>query len=154
MSGKTLIELMRGGWIVLACLMLSSRVIFQAVGAVRMRAFLNEWQDGTTKRLWGAASLLLAVLLADGLVNVLPAGFRTFKDRMQAAWVARARGTGREGDRHLFGTVNALLAAGSVAVLAVVLGYRPVQPATVAVAVAVAAVTLAVLVVPPLRRTR
>lgn len=181
MSDETLIELMRGGWIVLACLMLFSRVIFQAVGAVRMRAFLNDWQDGTTKRLWGAASLLfalvlaagalsvgdeldgrdwilfgllLAVLLADGLVNILPAGFRTFKDRMQAAWVARHRGTGREGDRHLFGTVNALLAAGSVAVLAVVLAYRPVEPWTVVLAVAIAIAMLAVLLVPPLRRTR
>ena len=181
MSGDTLVELMRGGWIVLACLMLFSRVIFQAVGAVRMRAFLNEWQDGTAKRLWGAASLifaavlaagalsagdgpeasdwillglLLAVLLADGLVNVLPAGFRTFKDRMQEAWVARHRGTGRERDRHLFGTINALLAAGSVAVLAVVLSYRPVEPWTIGLAVAISIAVLAVLLVPPLRRTR
>jgi multisubunit Na+/H+ antiporter MnhG subunit len=181
MSGDTLVELMRGGWIVLTLLMLLSRVIFQAVGAVRMRSFLNEWQDGTTKRIWGATSLLfaavlavgalsagdelggwdwillvllLAVLVADGLVNVLPAGFRTFKDRMQAAWVARHHGTGREGDRHLFGTVNALLAAGSIAALAVVLWYRPIEPLTVVLAVAIAVVVLAVLLVPPLRRTR
>jgi hypothetical protein len=180
MSGSTLIELMRGGWIVLACLMLFSRVVFQAVGAVRMRAFLDQWQDGRVKRLWGGASLLfasvlvagalsggeglgtldwillallLAVLVADGLVNVLPAGFRTFKDRMQSAWVARHRGSGREGDTHLFGTVNALLAAGSVAALAVVIGYRSIEARTLVLALAVAIVVLAVLVVPPLRRT-
>lgn len=181
MSDTTLIAAMRGGWIVLACLMLFSRVVFQAVGAERMRAFLNEWQDGGVKRLWGAASLLfaavlaagaltvdgrlraldwillgvlLAVLVADGLVNVLPAGFRTFKDRMQAAWVARHRGTGREGDRHLFGTVNSLLALGALAALAVVIGYRPVEPWAVALAAAIALVLLAVMVGGPLRRTR
>lgn len=179
MSDETLIWLVRGGWIVLACLMLFSRVVFQIVGAVRMRAFLNEWQDGGVKRVWGAVSLLfaavvaagaltldgelrvlewillgalLAVLLADGLVNVLPTGFRTFKDRMQAAWVARTRGTGREGDRHLFGIVNALLAAASVAVLAVVLAYRPFEPLAVAGAVALSVVLLTVLVGPTLRR--
>jgi hypothetical protein len=100
------------------------------------------------------SALLVAVLVADGLVNVLPAGFRTFKHRLQAAWVARHLGTGREGDTHLFATVNALLAAGSVAALAIVIGYRPIEPSTLVLAVAVALVVLAVLVVPPLRRTR
>jgi hypothetical protein len=179
-SDETLIWLMRGGWIVLTCLMLFSRVVFQAVGAERMRAFLNEWQEGAVKRLWGAAGLLfaavlaagavtagsglgaldwillgllLAILVADGLVNVLPAGFRTFKDRMQAAWVARHRGTGREGDRHLFGTVNALLALAAAAALAVVIGYRPVEPWAVALA-AIALVLLAVMIGGPLRRLR
>jgi hypothetical protein len=181
MSDETLIWAMRGGWIVLSCLMLLSRVVFQAVGAERMRAFLNEWQDGGVKRVWGAAGLafaavlavgaltfdgrlrtldwillgaLLTVLVADGLVNVLPAGFRTFKDRMQAAWVARHRGTGREGDRHLFGTVNALLALGAVAALAVVIGYRPVELWAVALAVAISLVLLALMIGRPLRRTR
>lgn len=180
MSDETLIGLVRGGWIVLACLMLFSRVVFQVVGAVRMRAFLNEWQDSGVKRVWGAMSLLfaavvavggltldgelrtldwillgalLAVLVADGLVNVLPAGFRTFKDRMQAAWVSRTRGSGREDDAHLFGTVNALLAAGSLGVLVLVLGYRPIEPWAVAGAFALSALLLAVLVVPTLRRT-
>lgn len=181
MSDETLIWAMRGGWIVLACLMLFSRAVFQAVGAVRMRAFLNEWQDGGVKRLWGAASLLfaavlaagaltlegrlrtldwillgalLAVLVADGLVNVLPAGFRTFKDRMQSAWVARHRGTGREGDRHLFGSVNALLALAAAAVLALVIAYRPVEPWAVALAAGIALALLAVMIGGPLRRTR
>ena len=181
MSSGTLIAAMRGGWIVLACLMLFSRVVFQAVGPLRMRAFLDEWQDGGVKRIWGAASLLfaallaagaltldgrlraldwillgalLAILVADGLLNVLPAGFRTFKDRMQAAWVARHRGTGREGDRHLFGTVNALLALGAIAALAVVIGYRPVEPWAVALAVAIALALLALMIGRPLRRTR
>ena len=181
MSDATLIWLMRGGWIVLTCLMLFSRVVFQAVGAERMRAFLNDWQEGGVKRLWGAVSLLyalvlaagalttdgglrtldwillgalLAVLVADGLVNVLPAGFRTFKDRMQAGWVARHRGTGREGDRHLFATVNALLAVAAGSVLTLVIGYRTVEPWAVALAGAIALVLLAVLAGPTLRKTR
>jgi hypothetical protein len=180
-SDATLIWLMRGGWIVLTCLMLFSRVVFQAVGAQRMRAFLDDWQDGRLKRLWGAVSLLfaallvigavtagrglrtldwillftlLAVLAADGLLNVLPAGFRTFKDRMQSAWVARHRGTVREGDWHLFGTVNALLAIAAASALAVVISYRPVEPWAVGVAAAIALVLLAVMVGPPLRKTR
>ena len=181
MSDSTLIWLMRGGWIVLTCLMLFSRVVFQAVGAERMRAFLNDWQDGGVKQLWGATSLLfavvlaagalttdgglrtldwillaalLAVLAADGLVNVLPAGFRTFKDRMQSAWVSRHRGTGREGDRHLFGTVNALLAVAAGSALALVIGYRPVELWAVALAAAIALVLLAALIGPALRKTR
>lgn len=181
MSADTLIALVRGGWIALTCLMLFSRLVFTLVGPVRMRAFLTDWQDGGTKRLWGAATLafaallgwgaltvegelrpldwillgtLLAVCLADGLVNVLPAGFRTFKDRMQSAWVARTRGSGREGDAHLFGTVNALLAAGALGVLGLVLLYRPIDPGLVSLAVLVAVVLLAILVGPGLRRTR
>jgi hypothetical protein len=180
-SDETLIWAMRGGWIVLACLMLFSRVVFQAVGPERMRGFMNDWQDGRVKRIWGATSLLFAavlaggaltagrgldtldwillgvllvILVADGLVNILPAGFRTFKDRMQAAWVARHEGTGREGDRHLFGTVNALLALAAVAALAVVIGYRPVEPWAVALAVVIALVLLLLMTGPPLRRMR
>jgi hypothetical protein len=180
-SDEVLIAAMRGGWIVLACLMLFSRVVFQVVGAERMRAFLNEWQEGRVKRIWGAASLLyaavltagavtvdgglstadwillgllVAVLVADGIVNVLPAGFRTFKDRTQAAWVEQHRGTGREGDRHLFGTVNALLAVASAAALMIVIGYRPIDPWAVAVGAAVALALLALMVGGPLRRTR
>lgn len=181
MSADTLIALVRGGWIVLACLMLLSRLVFTVVGAVRMRAFLDAWQTGGTRRIWGAASLafaavlaagalavegdlraldwillgaLLAVLVADGLVNVLPAGFREFKDRLQAAWVARTRGSGREGDSHLFGTVNALLALGSAGVLVLVLAYRPFEPWAVAATVALSLVLLAGLVGPTLRATR
>jgi len=171
LSDETLIWTMRGGWIVLACLMLFSRAVFQAAGDERMRAFLNEWQDGRVKRTWGAASLLfaallaagaltasgglrtldwillgalLAVLVADGLVNILPTGFRTFKERLQTAWVAQHRGTGRENDRHLFGTVNALLAIGSLTTLAVVIGYRPVELWAVALAVAIAVMSFCV----------
>jgi hypothetical protein len=103
---------------------------------------------------WILLGTLLTVLVMDGLVNVLPAGFRTFKDRMQAAWVARHRGTGREGDRHLFRTVNALLALGSLATLALVIGYRPVEPWAVALAAIIALVLLALMVGPPLRRGR
>ena len=157
MSRGTTIEVVRGGWLTLAFMMLVSRVVFQAAGPTRMRAFLDGWQGGSVKRVWGAASLcyaallavagastfgqlsgfdrvllaaLLLVLTADGVVNVLPGGFETFKDRLQQAWVARQRATGREGDRYLFATVNALLALASAAVAAVVLFYRPIEPAT------------------------
>ena len=159
--------LARGGWLTLAFMMLLSRIIFQAAGPARMRAFLDGWQSGGVKRVWGAATLcfalflvvlaasdfgrlssfdvlllvaLLVVLVADGLVNVLPAGFETFKDRLQRAWVARHRGSGREGDRHLFATINALLALASAAVAAVVLAYRGFDTAMLAIAVAIALV--------------
>lgn len=148
-------------------MMLLSRIAFQAAGARRMRAFLDGWQRGSVKRVWGLATLafaaflaggaiaasgrftafdlillatLLAVLVADGAVNALPGGFETFKDRLQAAWVRRSR-SGRAGDPHLFGTVNALLAAAAGAVGAIVLAYRPIGTAPVVAAV-VAAVVL------------
>jgi hypothetical protein len=157
------IEAVRGGWLTLCFMMLLSRVVFQAQGAERMRAFLTGWQQGGVKRVWGSLTLayagvlaiaaassigkfgafdlallaaLWAVLLADGSVNVLPAGFETFKDRMQAAWVRR--NPDRADDRHLFGTVNALLALASAGAAAVVLAYRPVEWPTVAAAAAVA----------------
>ncbi|MGH3309920.1 MAG: thioester domain-containing protein [Streptomyces sp.] len=126
MAEATLIGLVRGGWLVLTFAMLFSRFLFQARGAAWMRAFLDGWQEGTAKRAWGAVTLayaavvvvgaltlegdlstlewillglLLAVLLADGLVNVLPAGFRTFKDSVQEAWVRRrGAGTAAAGD--------------------------------------------------------
>jgi len=180
-SAGTLIVLVRGGWLVLALMMLFSRFIFQAAGPERMRAFLDGWQAGGTKRAWGACTLayaavlvagavsvggglramdwllfgvLLAVLVADGLVNVLPAGFETFKDRMQSAWVARHRGTGREGDRHLFGTVNALLALASVAAAGFVIAYRPVEAWAIALAAAIALVLTIALVGAAVWRTR
>lgn len=89
---------------------------------------------------------LLAVLVADGLVNVLPAGFSAFKARMQEAWVARRRGTGREGDRYLFGTVNALLALAAGAAAAVVIAYRPIETRTIVVAALLALVLTAALI--------
>jgi hypothetical protein len=173
MSATVLVELARGGWLTLALMMLLSRVVFQVHGVVWMRAFLDRWQTGGVKRIWGAVSLvyatllvaglavhhgpltagddlvlatLLAVLAADGAVNVLPAGFTTFKDRLQRAWVARTRGTGREGDRHLFGTVNALLAAGAAGVAAAVLLYRPPNAVTCSAAAAAAALLTATLI--------
>jgi hypothetical protein len=166
-SAPTTIEIVRGGWLTLAFMMLLSRIVFQAAGPARMRAFLDGWQSGGVKRIWGGVTLgfalvlvvlaagsfeqlslfsamllvaLLVVLLADGLVNVLPAGFETFKDRLQGVWVARQRGSGREGDRYLFGTVNALLALASAAVVAVVLAYRAIELTTPVVAAAIALV--------------
>jgi hypothetical protein len=167
MSEALAVDSMRAGWLVLTFMMLLSRVVFQAVGAEKMRAFLDAWQSGSVKRAWGAASLtfaawlavaaagaagelgtldwvltglLLAVLVADGLGNVMPAGFKTFKDEMQRRWVARHEGTGREGDRHLFGTVNLLLALAAGAMAALVIAYRPIEPGLVAAAAVVALV--------------
>jgi hypothetical protein len=173
LSRETLVEAVRVAWLTLAFMMLLSRATFQAAGPTWMRSFLDGWQSGGAKRLWGAASLafsayliiagasrfgelstfdalllvaLVGVLLLDGLVNVLPAGFETFKTRLQDAWVARHRGTGREGDRHLFGTVNALLAVAAAGVAAAVIAYRPIATQTVALAAVLAAVLTAVLI--------
>jgi hypothetical protein len=173
MSGETVMDVTRVGWLVLAFMMIISRVVFQAAGPAWMRAFLDGWQTGRVKRVWGAASLtfvalltgaavsgdrsfstfdavlavmLVVVLLADGLVNVLPAGFTTFKSRLQDAWVRRNRGTGREGDPYLFGVVNALLAVGSIAMAVVVIAYKPIDLALVAGAVGIAVVVTVTLV--------
>jgi len=161
------VDAARAAWLTLALMMLLSRIAFQVAGPRRMRTFLDGWQSGSVKRLWGMTALgfagfiavsaltargsftkfevalvamLVAVLAADGLLNSLPSGFETFKDRLQAAWVRRARG-GWEGDLHLFGAVNALLAALSVAVVGVVIAYRPIEAAPIVAAV-VAAVVL------------
>ena len=173
MSADLGVDLMRVAWLTLAFMMLWSRVAFQAAGAVRMRAFLDTWQAGPVKRVWGAVCLAFAVVLAvgavavvdelpafevvllaalllvlvgDGLVNVLPAGFETFKSRVQEAWVRRYAVTDRAGDRHLFGAINALLAAASVAVAAVVIAYEPIDREAVLLAAALAAVLTAVLI--------
>jgi hypothetical protein len=126
------------------------------------------------KRFWGAATLsyavllsvgglprlgelstldivllvaLLLVLLVDGSLNVLPKGFETFKDRVQDAWVRRRRGTGKEDDRYLFGTVNAGLALAALATVALVIAYRPIGVGEVGLAAALALVLTAVLIV-------
>jgi hypothetical protein len=158
MSSDLLVDATRVGWLTLAFMMLISRVVFQALGPVWMRSFLSGWQSGGVKRLWGGADLafaafliagavsagrelgtfdlvllatLLVILIADGLVNALPGGFVRFKDRMQQAWVTRRRGSGHEGDRYLFGTVNAALAVASIAVAAVVIAYKPITAAMI-----------------------
>jgi hypothetical protein len=173
MSPHHVVDAMRVGWLTLAFMMLLSRVIFQAHGAEWMRAFLVRWQRGGVKRVWGGIGLaygaflcitglpklgsvrafevalfvvLLVVLFADGLVNVLPAGFETFKDRMQQAWVSRQRTTGRAGDRYLFATVNALLALAAAGAAAVVIAYRPISAAVIAIAVASAVLLTVVLI--------
>jgi hypothetical protein len=148
------IATMRFLWLLLTGMMLVSRALFQTAGPVRMRSFLDLWKVGRVRQAWGGLSLgsavlvaglawvdhatldwrdtmlvvlLVAVLLADGTVNALPAGFTTFKDRVQAQWVRRHAGTGREGDRHLFGVVNLGLALAAGAMAAVVILYRPVS---------------------------
>jgi hypothetical protein len=179
MSGDVVAEIVRVGWLTLTFMMLLSRVVFQAKGAVWMRSFLDGWQRGGVKRAWGAAALafavfvaaaaataspglgvfdavltvtLVVVLAADGLVNVTQGGFAAFKDRMQRAWVSRRRGTGREGDRYLFATVNAALAVASAAVAAVVIVYRPISVSSVAIALGVAVALTTILVAAATRR--
>lgn len=152
MNAQQLTTASQLSWIVLCLMMLFSRFVFQAAGAVGMRRFLDGWKASVTHRIWGClASLwgvvlwigiasnwselswldaLLAisvagVLLADGLLNLMPGGFANFKERMQDAWVRRQEGSGRESDDHLFGTVNLLLGLASVAVAIAVYAYRP-----------------------------
>ena len=164
MTATFVVEATRAAWLTLAFMMLLSRLAFQLAGPARMRSFLVLWQNGSIKRAWGTATLvfavflvaaavsaagsfgafdllllavLVAVLVGDGLVNALPSGFETFKDRMQAAWVDRTGGA-RAGDRHLFATVNAALAVAAVAVALVVIVYRPIAGGTIAVAAAAA----------------
>ena len=149
-------------WLVLTSMMLVSRVLFQRRGAEGMRAFLDCWKDSRTKTVWGALSvagaltvavlavtghrlratdvvviiLLVLVLGADGLVNVLPRGFHTFKDTVQSRWVARHAGTPAAGDHSMFGTINLGLAIAALAWSAVVALYRPIELTTLLAAVA------------------
>ena len=179
MSPELLVDAVRVGWLTLTLMMLLSRVVFQAKGPEWMRSFLDGWQRGAVKRWWGIVSLafaaflvagaltvdgalgtfdtvllvaLVLVLVADGLVNAVPGGFGEFKDRMQEAWASRRRGTGREDDRHLFGTINALLAAASLAVAAVVIAYEPISAALVALAAALALALTTALIALSVRR--
>lgn len=165
MSADLVVDAVRFGWLTLAFMMLCSRLVFQALGPAGMRSFLDGWQRGGVKRLWGTLSLafaaflvagaasahdglgtfdlvllvvLVGILVADGLVNVLPSGFTTFKDRMQRAWVSRHRGSGREGDRYLFGTVNAFLAIAALTAAVVVIAYRPIAAGLVVLSAALA----------------
>jgi hypothetical protein len=158
-------------------MMLLSRVAFQAAGPERMRAFLDRWMQAPVRRVWGGCCLafaallvagaatqgvggldlvllvlLVAVLAADGTVNGLPSGFRTFKDSVQDAWVRRHAGTGRAGDRELFGTVNLGLAVASLAAAAVVVLYAPIAAGTVAIAAGLAVTVMPALVLIALRR--
>jgi hypothetical protein len=172
MEAGTLVDLVRVGWLTLTFAMLLSRFLFQAAGPVRMRAFLDQWQEGRAKRWWGAVALLyavvlvagaltlegdlsglewallvvlLAVLVADGLVNVLPAGFRTFKDSVQEAWVRR-RGGGGKDDGSLFLAGNVALGMAAAAMAAVVIAYEPIAVSTVAIALALSLVLIGALV--------
>jgi len=172
MTAAFVVEAMRAAWLTLAFMMLLSRVAFQLAGPVRMRSFLVVWQNSSVKRLWGSATIafaiflvaaavfaedsfraldvlllavLVAVLVGDGLVNALPSGFETFKDRMQTAWVRRSSGA-RAGDRHLFASVNAALAVAAGAVAAVVIAYRSIALGTIVIAAAAAAALTAALI--------
>lgn len=172
MDAGTLIDLVRVGWLTLTFAMLLSRFVFQAAGPVRMRAFLDQWQEGRAKRAWGAVALayaavlvvgavtvegelsglewallllLVAVLVADGLVNVLPAGFRTFKDSVQEAWVKR-RGGERGGDDRLFLAGNVALGLAAAGMAALVIAYAPIALWTIALALALSVLMIGALV--------
>ena len=171
MDANLLVDATRVGWLTLCFMMLASRVVFQVAGAEWMRSFLDGWQAGSAKRVWGAVSLafaavlavsapgaldelsafevvllasLLAVLVTDGLLNVMPAGFHTFKDRVQEAWVRR-RGAGG-GDARLFLLGNAILAAASAGAAAAVILYEPIDGGSIALAAALAVALTAALV--------
>ena len=166
MATPTSVAFGRFVWIVLTSMMLVSRVLFSRRGAVGMRAFLDRWKVSVIRRIWGLSSvviagcalvlvardvdalrgtdwvmltLLVAILVADGLVNVLPSGFTTFKDRVQASWVKR-HDESRADDRSLFGTINLVLAAAAGGWELAVILYRPISAGTVATAIAVALV--------------
>jgi hypothetical protein len=158
MSEQAALDFVRFVWLTLATMMLASRVVFQLAGSTWMRAFLDTWQTSRTKRIWGLVSLacaaavaglalaefddpsaanlvvaavLVLVLVVDGAVNVLPAGFETFKDRVQQRWVAQTGDGGNAGDATLFAVGNAMLAAASAGAAAAVALYRSIDIALV-----------------------
>jgi hypothetical protein len=165
-NAPAVVGIARFFWLVLTFMMLVSRGVFQAAGAEWMRSFLDGWKVGRTRQVWGVVSLALAmvalaavrtpsdlrvsdwlvlvllvlVLVADGLVNVLPSGFHTFKDRVQTLWVRRHQGTDRVGDRSLFGVGNLVLAVLAGGWSAVVISYRPINVTTIAWSIATAIV--------------
>ena len=166
MDADAVVAAMRVGWLTLCFLMLISRVLFQAAGAARMRGFLELWAASRVKRAWGVVSLafaavlvassvrvagelgrfdllllgaLVLVLVADGLVNVLPAGFHTFKDSVQERWVRRHAGSERAGDRDLFAVGNLILAVLAGAAAAAVALYRPLETGSLLLALGLAA---------------
>ena len=173
MSQATTLDLVRFAWLMLATMMLLSRVIFQLGGAARMRAFLDTWKTSRTKRAWGALSLaggltvgllavftfedpstgdlvvtvvLVVVLAADGMVNALPAGFETFKDRVQARWAGATGDRGLAADAYLFTVGNALLALAAGGAAAAVALYRPLDGGVLLAAIGVGAILTGVLI--------
>lgn len=168
-----ILTVVRVSWLVLCGMMLFSRFVFQAAGPVWMRHFLDLWKDSRTHRAWGWATLLFGLailaglvptrhglsaldwavslslvlmLCADGMLNLFPSWFGHFKERMQDSWVKRHRGTGREGDKHLFATVNFFLGAASVAAAAAVYAYRPLEVRWLVLSVLLASLLMTVLI--------
>lgn len=172
MSEGNVVLVIRVSWLVLCGMMLFSRFVFQAAGPVWMRAFLETWKTSVTHRAWGWAAFLfgvglaatvvgdwgafnsldralavglVAILAADGLLNLFPAWFGHFKERMQSAWVKRNAGE-RASDAHLFGTVNFFLGLASTAVGALVYLYRPLEARWLLWSGVIAAVVMTVLI--------
>jgi hypothetical protein len=97
---------------------------------------------------------LVAVLCADGLLNLFPRGFGNFKEKMQDAWVKRHQGTERASDKNLFGMVNFFLGAASGAAGGLVYLYRPLPPALLALALFLAAALMWALIAACTREAR
>jgi hypothetical protein len=174
MQGQDLITTVRVAWLVLCGMMLFSRFVFQAAGPVWMRGFLDRWKVSRTHRLWGIAAclfgltvlvgviglwselawidrsltiLLILILGADGLLNVMPAWFGHFKERMQEAWVQKHGRSEKASDKHLFGVVNCLLGLASLAMAIFVYWYQPLEWIWVGVAAALAMTLMSVLLI-------
>ena len=160
-------------WLTLCGMMIVSRFVFRREGPEGMRRFLDAWKTSRTHRVWGllaaawgvvlgvglvrhaddlstgdlvVVASVVAVLCADGLLNLVPAGFSNFKERMQDAWVRRHEGTERTSDAHLFGTVNLALGLASLAVGVAVYAHRPLPTAWLGGAIAGATVLTFVLI--------
>lgn len=152
MSADALVPAAQLSWLTLCGMMLVSRFVFRREGPEGMRRFLDAWKTSRTHRVWGllaaawglvlgaglvrdvgelgfgdlvVVASVVVVLCADGLLNLVPAGFSNFKERMQDAWVRRHEGTERTSDAHLFGTVNLALGVASLAVGVAVYAHRP-----------------------------
>lgn len=172
MTEANVLLVVRVSWLVLCGMMLFSRFVFQAAGPVWMRSFLDAWKTSTTHRAWGWGSCvfglgltvaivrgwsslswldgtlavgLVSILAADGLLNLFPAWFGHFKERMQSAWVRRHQGE-RASDAHLFGTVNFFLGLAAAAVAAIVYLYRPLEAQWLVWSGLIAAVLMTVLI--------
>lgn len=174
MNPSVLAWFVQVSWLVLCGMMLFSRFVFQAAGPLWMRAFLDAWKHSRTHQVWGIlafvygaallvgtilswpelrwfdralALTLVAVLCADGLLNLLPSWFGHFKERMQDAWVKRHGETERADDKHLFGTVNFFLGLASLLVAAAVYWSHPLPAVWLLACVAISVTLMTALIV-------
>jgi hypothetical protein len=95
-----------------------------AIGVAIAAEAVLTWAElgGRDRLVIGAA---VAVLVADGMLNLFPSWFGHFKERMQVAWVRRHGTSAKASDRELFGTVNVFLGLAAAAVGVVAYAHRP-----------------------------